>query len=130
MKKLCLILFLLIGFTTSAQVVNFRTTAYAQKTKTYGTWSSWSDWQSSNMLITVDLNNDIVTVYSPKTQIYAVYESVSNYYDSDGDYNMVFRFIDQDYDYGIMRLLQRTSGHSEIYIEFSNMMWVYRVRRL
>lgn len=130
MKKLCLILFLLIGFTASAQVVNFRTTAYAQKTKTYGTWSSWSDWQSSNMLITVDLNNDIVTVYSPKTQIYAVYESVSNYYDSDGDYNMVFRFIDQDYDYGIMRLLQRTSGHSEIYIEFSNIIWVYRVRRL
>ena len=130
MKKLFLILCLFIGFTASAQIINFRTTAYAQKINNYGTWTDWSNYQPSDMLVTIDLYNDVVTINSPKTQVYAIYESLGNYYDSDGDYNMVFRFIDQDYDYGIMRLLQRVSGYSEIYIEFSNIMWVYRVRRL
>lgn len=130
MKKLLLILCLFIGFTASAQIINFRTIAYAQRTNNYGSWSDWSNYQESNILVTIDLYNDVVTINSLKTQVYTVYESLGNYYDSDGDYNMVFRFIDQDYDHGIMRLLQRASGHSEIYIEFSNITWVYLVRRL
>lgn len=109
----------------NAQVLNFRTTAFTTKQ-----YSSWAKWQNSDMLITMDFNNDIVTIYSPNTQIYKIYSAEGSYYDSDGDYHMDFKFIDQDGDRGTMTLMQRTNGASEIYIRFANVQWCYRVRRL
>lgn len=131
-KKLLLLVFLFIGVSVSAQVIKFRTVAYSENRYDFNLqrWNGWSDWEKSNMLLTVDLQNDVIKVYSPTPQIYKVYESGESYYDSDGDLNMLFNFIDQDYDKGVVRLLQRRSGSSEIYIEFLNVRWCYRVLRL
>lgn len=131
-KKLLLLVFLFIGVSVSAQVIKFRTVAYSENRYDFNLqrWNGWSDWEKSNMLLTVDLQNDVIKVYSPTPQIYKVYESGESYYDSDGDLNILFNFIDQDYDKGVVRLLQRRSGSSEIYIEFLNVRWCYRVLRL
>lgn len=131
-KKLLLLVFLFIGVSVSAQVIKFRTVAYSENRYDFNLqrWNGWSDWEKSNMLLTVDLQNDVIKVYSPTPQIYRVYESGESYYDSDGDLNILFNFIDQDYDKGVVRLLQRRSGSSEIYIEFLNVRWCYRVLRL
>lgn len=131
-KKLLLLVFLFIGVSVSAQVIKFRTVAYSENRYDFNLqrWNGWSDWEKSNMLLTVDLQNDVIKVYSPTPQIYKVYESGESYYDSDGDINILFNFIDQDYDKGVVRLLQRRSGSSEIYIEFLNVRWCYRVLRL
>lgn len=131
-KKLIVLLLLFVSISASAQVIKFRTVAYAENKYSYYTqkWSGWSDWEKSDMLLTIDIQNDVVTVYSPVTQIYKVYKSEKSYYDSDGDLNLLFKFIDQDGDRGTLRLLQRTSGSSEIYIEFLNIRWCYKVTRL
>lgn len=131
-KKLVLLVLLFVSMTTSAQVIKFRTVAYAENKYNYYTqkWSGWSDWEKSNMLLTFDLKNDCITVYSPVTQIYRIYKAEESYYDSDGDFNMPFRFIDQDGDNGVLKLLQRVSGSSEIYIEFLNVRWCYKVIKL
>lgn len=131
-KKLVLLVLLFVSVTTSAQVIKFRTVAYAENKYNYYTqkWSGWSDWEKSNMLLTFDLKNDRITVYSPVTQIYRIYKAEESYYDSDGDFNMPFRFIDQDGDNGVLKLLQRVSGSSEIYIEFLNVRWCYKVIKL
>lgn len=132
LKRVIILLFLCISLPLSAQVIKFKTVAFAEKQYDYYTqsWSSWSDWSQSDMLLTIDLQNDLVTIYSPKIQAYKVYEGGENYYDGDGDLHNLFKFVDQDGDRGTMRLLQRTSGSSEIYIEFSNIKWCYRVVRL
>ena len=133
MKKFIILLLVIISAIAAySQTIYLKTTAYTIRhyNYTYSRWNSWSDWQSSDMLVTFDLDNDIVKIYSPKTQIYAIYSAGEPYYDSDGDFNMEFKFIDQDYDSGTMCLLQRQSGASEIYIRFANMQWCYRVRRL
>ena len=131
-KKLLLLVFLFMGVSVSAQVIKFRTVAYSENRYDFNLqrWNGWSDWEKSNMLLTIDLQNDVIKVYSPTPQIYKVYESGESYYDSDGDLNILFNFIDQDYDKGVVRLLQRRSGSSEIYIEFLNVRWCYRVLRL
>lgn len=131
-KKLVLLVLLFVSMTTSAQVIKFRTVAYAENKYNYYTqkWSGWSDWEKSNMLLTIDLQNDLVTIYSPVTQVYRIYKAEEGYYDSDGDFNMPFRFIDQDGDNGVLKLLQRVSGSSEIYIEFLNVRWCYKVIKL
>lgn len=129
LKKVIILLFLCISLPLSSQTINFKTISFAEKEYNYSTqsWEAWSSWEDSNMLLTIDMSNDIVTIYSPKVQIYQIYSSNGSYYDDDDDLHVLFKFVDQDGDNGTMRLLQRTSGSSEIYIEFSNIKWCYRV---
>lgn len=131
MKRLLTFLILVIAvITVSAQVVNFRTTSFTYKEYTYRGWTNWSPTQKSDMLITMDINNDIITIYSPVVQRYHIYDTTGAYTDSDGEPVIKFKFIDQDGDYGIMRLTIRNDGRSEIYIDFNNVHWCYTVIRL
>ena len=81
------------------------------------------------MNIIINLNNDVVTIYSPKTQIYNIYKYIGTKKDSDGDITMTYKFYDQDLDFGNMRLMIRKNGQSQIYIDFSNISWAYDVIR-
>lgn len=131
MKKfLLLFIFSLITFTSSAEIISFKTTSYTYKTKGLYGWSDWYPVQSSNMLLTINTDTDIIIINSPKRQIYKIYDYENAYVDNDGDAVLIFYFIDQDRDYGQMRLIQRRSGKSEIYIDFNNIIWTYTVIRL
>ena len=136
MKKyfLIFILFFAMSFalpqSVDAQIYKYRTTAYAQKYVSNGRWTDWTDWQSSDMLMTIDFTNDIVKIYSPKTQIYKITEYVRNYRDNSGGSQVELSFIDQDFDRGTMRLRIESNGNSQVYIDFADVMWVYNVRRI
>ena len=131
MKRLLLMMLLcIISITSFAQIINFETTSYTYKTYNGYTWSKWAPYQSSSMLITIDIDRDLVIIDSPKTQIYKITDYVGMYTDNDGDTTMEFKFIDQDRDRGTMRLVQRRNGKSEIYIDFANVIFVYSIRRL
>lgn len=128
---LCVIL-LSINIGAFSQVFNFRTTMFSINEYNNYTqeWNGWSIWEYSNLLLVIDLDTDIITIYSPVIQIYKIYEFTKTFIDSDGDTHIIYRFIDQDGDYGTLKLLQRLSGSSEVYIEFSNIAWCYKVSRL
>lgn len=114
----------------SGQIIKFRTTSYTSKEYTPYGWTNWQKYQRSDMLVEMDFSNDIVTIYSPRRQYYKIVNYNGTYTDRDGDTTASFDFIDQDNDYGSMRLVQRRNGKSEIYIDFSNIIWVYSVVRL
>lgn len=130
MKRLLVMLVLMISMVSaSAQVLNFRTTSYTYK-ENYGYgWSNWAPFENSNLLITINLNTDVVTIYSSKIQRYQIIDYIGTTTDQDGDTTIKYRFIDQDGDYGHMRLVQRNGSKSEIYIDFRNVIWVYSVIR-
>lgn len=132
MKKGLVILFLVLisAISCSAQILKFRTTSFTSKEHTSYGWTNWQRYQRSDMLVEMDFNNDIVTIYSPRRQYYKIISYNGTYTDSDGDTTASFDFVDQDNDYGSMRLVQRRNGKSEIYIDFSNIMWVYSVIRI
>lgn len=132
LRVLFLVSFLVFSISAFAETYRFRTVSYAENIYNYNTqrWTGWSSWQKSNMLLIMDTTNGVVTIYSPVTQIYKIYASEESYYDSDGDLHMPFKFVDQDFDRGTIKLLQRKSGSSEVYIEFANVRWCYRVIRL
>lgn len=116
---------------TIAQVYSYRTTEFAYKeVNSYGNWTNWSSWEPSNIPMTIDFGNDLVVIYSNTKQIYQIIEHVRNYTDNSGGTQMEFRFIDQDGDRGTMRLRIERNGNSQVYIEFSNIMWVYNVRKV
>ena len=131
MKKYLLILLCFISISGYAQVQWYRTTQYAEATIINNRYY-WGDWESSNMRLCIDIGNDQIIVYSPRIQIYQVYGVYNNgqpYVDDSGGTNIKFYVIDQDYDRGSIRLRVEKNGNSQIYIDFSNVAWVYNVVR-
>ena len=131
MKKFLLLLVVMLTcvITTNAQTLQFRSEAYSQKTLTSYGWSNWSNWEKCNVSITINLNNDQVTIYSNRTQYYQIYDYSGSY--MDGTTQCVdYRFYDQDGDRGTMTLAVKSNGQSEIYIRFANIQWSYVVRRI
>ena len=80
MKKFILSFLLVFGLLSasslSAQTYYYKTFQFSIKYKTNGVWSNWSDCESSNMTLTIDLDRDVITVYSEKRQIYKVLENM------------------------------------------------------
>lgn len=134
MKKFLFILMLMLGFTftsVTAQVQFYKTTAYAEA-QVYNGKYVWSEWQKSNMTVVINLTTDVITIYSPKTQVYHVYGTANNgnaYVDSSGGRTIKFFVIDQDGDKGEVRLRVEQNGNSQIYVDFSNIAFVWNVVR-
>ena len=129
MKRFLLMLVMVLSFAAAdAQIQYYRTTGFAYKyVNSYGRWTNWTDWQSSDMVITINFNTDVVKIYSPQTQTYRILEHTRNFTDSSGGKQVEFKFIDQDGDRGSMRLRIERNGNSQLYVEFSNIIWVYNV---
>ena len=125
MRKVILLLFTIICTTVSAQnILWFRTTDFA-----YNYNSTWSDWEKSNLKIKIDTNKDLVIVYSKSIQIYKILYEIDPPYDATG-VQVSFKIVDQDGDYGKLRLRIENTGTSQIYIDFNNIHWVYNVVRI
>lgn len=112
------------GISYAQEVSWFRTTELAIKFKGEG----WSDWTPAKMNIKFDFTNDLIVVYSDKTQIYKIVEEVKPPYDATGK-QVAFSVIDQDYDRGRVRLRVENNGNSQLYVDFSDVSWVYNVYR-
>ncbi len=132
MKKIFLyILFSILALTSVAETQWYNSKSYAYRYENdYGYWTDWTDWLSCDINIKIDTNEDVVVIYSNKTQIYVVYETGDSWTDSSGGQQVSFKVIDQDYDKGTMRLRIESNGNSQIYIDFANVSWVYNVRRI
>lgn len=132
MKKIFLTLALVfcsLGTFAQSGIFWFRTTEFAWKQKEYGVWSDWTDWEKSNMKVKFDLNRDQIIIFSPDIQIYNVLSIEEPPYDPSGQ-QVKYRVIDQDDDFGYIRLRIEDNGNSQIYVDFANIKWVYNVVRI
>lgn len=134
MKRLFIVFTFLFGLMTisnaDAQTYYYKTFQFAIKYKANGVWGQWSDWDSSNMLLTINMDDDVITVYSEKRQIYRVLEYMGSYTDESNGKQTKFYVIDQDGDRGYVRLRIEQNGNSQVYVDFGDIMWVYNVRRI
>lgn len=101
--------FRLVGF---AQVQWYRSTSFANKTA-YG----WSNWQDSNVQICINLNTDVITIYSPTVQVYKVVRIENPPYDDSGN-QVKFRVVNPNGYYAYVRLRVENNGNSQIYVDF------------
>lgn len=127
MKKLLLLLMLVLSTSTAfSQNAWFRATEFAYKYVEDGYWTNWSDWIDCNVRIKIDVTNDKIIIYSEDTQVYNVLNQESAPYDDNGE-QLRFRVIDQDYDYGYVRLRLQNNGNKQLYVDFNNISWVYNI---
>lgn len=135
MKRLFIVFTFLFGLMTisnaDAQTYYYKTFQFAIKYKSAnGVWGQWSDWESSNMTLTIDLDNDVITVYSQKRQIYRVIENMGGYTDESNGRQTKFYVIDQDGDYGYVRLRVEQSGNKQLYVDFGDVMFCWNIKRI
>lgn len=127
MKKFILVIMfglLHFGIAQAQQIQWYKATEFAYKIGN----NNWSDWEKVSINIKFDLSNDLVYIYSNKTQIYKVVRQLSSPYDNSGT-QIRYQVIDQDGDTGHLRLRIENSGNSQIYIDFADISWVYNVKR-
>lgn len=82
------------------------------------------------MVLTIDLDNDVITVFSQQKQVYKVIEYLGNYTDESQGKQTKFYVLDQDGDFGYVRLRIEKNGNSQVYVDFNDIMWVYNVRKI
>lgn len=133
MRKILLTLLVTcITFTVGAESLWFKGYKYAIKYKTESNRNNqagWSNWINCNVPIEFQMDNDIIVIYSNKTQVYAIYENMGTYNDRDGGKQQGYYVLDQDLDKGSIRLRIAKDGTSQIYIDFNDVGWVYNVIR-
>ncbi|MFN5911634.1 MAG: hypothetical protein ACK45H_09890 [Bacteroidota bacterium] len=127
--------FLKFIFSISISLFLFSTGAFSQvdkykshaiSTKTEGD-DEYSDWEETTVLITIDMDQQRIKIYSKVPQVYDVVSFDEAYEDEDGD--TVFNMYCVD-DEGIecrLRLISRTSGNAELYCDYSDLSWVYSI---
>jgi hypothetical protein len=135
MKKIIVTFLFLFGLMcvshVDAQTYYYKTFQFAYKVKTdSGIWSNWSDWESSDMLLTINMDTDVITVYSSHKQVYKVLDDEGSYTDESGGKQQKFYVVDQDGDFGYVRLRIEKNGNSQVYVDFGDIMWVYNVKRI
>lgn len=134
MKKFLMVIFatLMMSFTVCAESIWFNAYKYAIKYKTEynrNNQSGWSDWYFCSVPIEFQMDDDIIVIYSNKTQIYAIYENMGTYNDNDGGKQQGYYVLDQDLDRGTIRLRIARDGTSQLYVDFNDVSWVYNVVR-
>lgn len=129
MKKLLIILLSLIPFVLQAQTIErYRATAVSINYKnSYGNWVGYSAWESVN--IPIDFSESTIVIYSNVTQIYVITSIGNIYTDNKGGKVVPIKVIDQDLDCGTIRLRRPAVGNLQIYIDFSDISWVYNLNR-
>ena len=133
MKRILIIFFLSLGIlTVEAKSIWFTGYSYAVKYKTnYNSNNSqgWSNFQNCSVDIEFKMDDDIIVIYSNRTQVYAIYENAGTYIDREGGQQQGYYVLDQDYDKGMIRLRITRDGTSQLYVDFDDVGWVYNVIR-
>lgn len=132
MKKFLILLLLSLAsvMSFSQTTLWFRTTEFAYKSiDDYGRWTGWSDWEESGMNVKFDLSKDLIVIYSPDIQVYNVLEEKEPPYDQTGR-QVKYWVINQDKEYGYLRLRIQDNGTSQIYVDFTDYCLVYNVIRI
>ncbi|MEO1514679.1 MAG: hypothetical protein AAFV95_06690 [Bacteroidota bacterium] len=131
MKYLILVLAFSVSSVSlySQKVIKMKSTAYSTRSlSSSGNWSDWSNWEKTEVLMV--LKNERITIYSKRKQEYDIIKYYDEYVDSDGDSVLKLQCVDQDGDMCHLRIINRKSGKQQLYVDFSNINWVYNFRKM
>jgi len=128
------ILLTLIANISFGQLTKFKSTSYATKFKNEytGNWGKWSAFEETEVLITIDVTNDRIKIFSKKEQVYDIIKYYDLETDSDGDETLQFHCVNEDGLKCFVRfvVLNSRNGRRQLYVDFADMMWVYNIYKL
>jgi hypothetical protein len=127
-------LFILVTNSSFGQLTKFKSSSYTSKFKNEntGNWSKWSELEKTEVLITIDITNERIKIFSKKEQVYDIIKYYDKQTDSDGDETMQFQCVNEDGLKCYVRfvILNSQNGRRQLYIDFADLMWVYNIYKL
>lgn len=88
----------------------------------------WGKDEDSSVSICIDTDEDLIVIYSPTIQTYRVLKAYDVYTDYKGGQQLKFDVVDQDRDLGSIRLRIDKNGNKQLYVDFSNIAWMYNLK--
>lgn len=130
MRKFIIAFFMLMSFTLAshAETYWYKATSFALA-EIRNNYYNWSDWERSNVSISIDLTNDVITIYSQVKQTYYVVSTEESGSDNSGGRFVRFYVVDSSRRRGNVRLRIESNGNSQMYIDFNDYAWCYNVVR-
>ena len=128
-----MIVLLTFSATSFGQVYKLKSTSLSSKYQLNdGSWTDWSEATETSVLMTFDINKQRITIYSKKTQVYDIAEYEGQTTDEDGDDFYSYYCVNED---GItcrvrFARLNSQNGRNQVYVDFSDMLWMYNVYSL
>lgn len=129
MRKILFLFLLTLSIPINAQIYHFMAVSYADAV-IIDDYYHWSDWKSVYIPIIIDGSIKTIEINSAKPQMYLITASGDFRIDSKGGQQYSFYVVDQDLDEGMIRFRQKNDGTCQLYINFSNICWVYNIRSL
>ena len=127
MKKNFVLLFMCLTVTVSAQTYKYYTNSFAYKEFENGYWSEWSDWKPSHLLVVISFDRQIINIYSEEMQEYDIYEYNGEETDTDGGQSLKFNCVNRDGLRCQIRLRVQKDGSQQLYVDFSDVIFVYGI---
>lgn len=127
MKKIFLFFALLVSIgTLKAQTYKYYTDSFAYKLYQNNRWTDWSDWEDSHMLVVLNLDRNVIHIYSEEVQEYDIYNYGNEFEnDYDGGQTLTLDCVNEDGLRCQVRLRIQSDGSKQLYVDFRDMMWVY-----
>jgi len=116
------LLFLLLTITTHAQVYQFTGEAVSVK-NTYG---DWSEWEETSVLIILNIDKEIIQIYSKREQRYDIISASDKIYDSESE-SVILDCIDEEGIRCKLQLYNYDKGYKHLYIRWDNIQYVYQI---
>ena len=114
-----------------AQVYKLKTTSMAFRSYDGYSWSDWSAWdydRGSNILVVINANSDIITIYSKETQEYDILNLIENEkQDPKGGVYSEWLCVDRNGLRCHFRLRKQRDDTLQLYIDYSDFSFVYNV---
>lgn len=126
-----LLLLSIVTISAFAQTYRYKATSFAYKyQKDNGYWTDWSDWERSSVLVVISLDREVISIYSDNPQEYDIYDSDDEWVrDKDGGQQWTLKCVNSDGLRCEIRLRQQRDGQLQMYVDFSDAMWVYSIER-
>lgn len=122
-----IVIMLLCCFSAIARAGDlFQATHFAYALTVKGQYA-WSDWETSDVKIYVDTDNLRIIVYSPQVQTYRIVKVYKTIRDSRSKSLLTLDVIDQNGDKAVIRLRQEYSGSRQMYVDYLDITWVYKI---
>jgi len=114
---------------SKAKVIKLRAYSYSYKYYDYDTykWSDWTEWVDCKILIVIDMDEFRIKIYSKIDQEYDIIDYDGEKYDYEGNTTLTYQCIDKNGLRNNIRFVKRLDDEKQLYIDYSDIMWVYSV---
>lgn len=128
MRKILLILSLFVNsIVIYAQTYKYYTDSFSYKIYNGVSWSDWSKWQNSHILVVISIDRDIISIYSENIQEYDIYKYDGKESDGNGGNILIFSCVNRDGLRCRIRFRIQSDKSKQLYVDFSDIMWVYNL---